>query len=53
VTLAHQAVDAKTNALTQVEAVLGQVVLENRICTRETLLTQRHVAQALGNGGGD
>jgi predicted transposase YbfD/YdcC len=52
-TLAQQAVDDKTNEITQVEAVLGQVVLENRIFTMDALLTQRHVAQAIVDGGGD
>jgi len=52
-TLAQQAVDAKTNEITQVEVVLGQVVLENRIFTMDALLTQRHVAQAIVDGGGD
>jgi hypothetical protein len=52
-TLAQQAVDDKTNAITQVEVVLGQVVLENRVFTMDALLTQRHVAQAIVDGGGD
>lgn len=52
-TLAQQAVDDKTNAITQVETVLRQLVLPGRICTMDALLTQRHVAQTLVAGGGD
>ena len=52
-TLAQQAVDDKTNEITQVEAVLEQVVLANRICTMDALLTQRQVAQAIVDRGGD
>ena len=52
-TLAQQAVSDKTNAMMQVEAVLRQLVLPGRVFTRDALLTQRHVAQALVDGGGD
>jgi predicted transposase YbfD/YdcC len=53
VTLAQQAVSDKTNEITQVEAVLRQLVLPGRVFTMDALLTQRHVAQAIVDGGGD
>lgn len=43
----------KTNEMTQVEAVLRQLVLPGRVFTMDALLTQRHVAQAIVDGGGD
>ncbi len=52
-TLAQQAVDEKTNAITQVETVLRQLVLQDRVVTMDALLTQRHVAQTIVDGGGD
>ena len=52
-TLAQQAVDDKTNEITQVETVLGQLVLKERVVTMEALLTQRHVAQTIVDQGGD
>jgi len=52
-TLAQQAVDAKTNEITQVETVLRQLVLKDRVLTMDTLLTQRHVAQTIVDAGGD
>src|SRR6266571_4987978 len=52
-TLAQQAVDAKTNEITQVETVLRQLVLEGRVFTMDALLTQRHVAQTIVDNGGD
>jgi predicted transposase YbfD/YdcC len=52
-TLTQQAVDAKTNEITQVETVLRQLVLKDRVVTMDALLTQRHVAQAIVNEGGD
>jgi predicted transposase YbfD/YdcC len=52
-TLTQQAVDAKTNEMTQVETVLRQLVLKDRVVTMDALLTQRHVAQAIGDEGGD
>ena len=52
-TLAQQAVDDKTNAITQVETVLSQLVLPGRVFTMDALLTQRQVAQTLVAGGGD
>src|SRR5256884_5375333 len=52
-TLAQQAVDAKTNEITQVETVLRQLVLKDRVITMDALLTQRHVAQTIVDKGGD
>jgi predicted transposase YbfD/YdcC len=52
-TLARQAVDDKTNELTQVETVLRQLVLQGRVLTMDALLTQRHVAQTIVDAGGD
>ena len=52
-TLAQQAVDAKTNEITQIEAVLRQIVLQDRVVTMDALLTQRHVAQTIVDEGGD
>jgi predicted transposase YbfD/YdcC len=52
-TLTQQAVDAKTNEITQVETVLRQLVLKDRVVTMDALLTQRHVAQAIVDEGGD
>src|SRR5437588_2786231 len=52
-TLAQQAVDAKTNEITQVETVLRQFVLKDRVLTMDALLTQRHVAQTIVDEGGD
>jgi hypothetical protein len=52
-TLAQQAVSDKTKEMTQVEAVRRQRVLPGRVCTMDALVTQRHVAQTIGEGGGD
>ena len=52
-TLAQQAVDDKTNEITQVETVLRQLVLKARVFTMDALLTQRHVAQTIVDEGGD
>jgi predicted transposase YbfD/YdcC len=52
-TLAQQAVDAKTNEITQVETVLRQIVLQDRVVTMDALLTQRSVAQTIVDEGGD
>jgi predicted transposase YbfD/YdcC len=52
-TRAQQAVSDKTNEIMQVEAVLRQLVLPGRVFTMDALLTQRHVAQAIVDGGGD
>ena len=52
-TLTQQAVDAKTKEITQVETVLRQIVLKDRVVTMDALLTQRHVAQTIVDEGGD
>ena len=52
-TLAQQAVDDKTNEITQVETVLHHLVLQGRVCTMDALLTQRQVAQTIVEKGGD
>jgi predicted transposase YbfD/YdcC len=52
VTLAQHAVDDKTNEITAVETLLGQLVLEGRMVTMDALLTQRHVAQPIVDKGG-
>jgi hypothetical protein len=53
VTLAQHAVDDKTNAITAVETIVQQLVLEGRIVTMDALLTQRHIAQTMVEKGGD
>ena len=53
VTLAQHAVDDKTNAITAVETLLQQLVLEGRIVTMDALLTQRHSAQTIVDKGGE
>ena len=52
-TLAQQAVDDKTNAITQVEPGLRQRVLPGRVVPMDALLTPRQVAQTIVAGGGD
>jgi predicted transposase YbfD/YdcC len=52
-TLAQQAVDDKTNEITQVETVLRQLVLKDRVVTMDALLTQRYVAQTIVDADGD
>ena len=52
-TLTQQAVDAKTNEITQVETVLRALVLPGRVVTMDALLTQRHGAQTMVDKGGD
>lgn len=51
--LRQQAVDDNTNAMKAVETVLQQIGLRGRLLTMEALLTQRHVAQTIVEGGGD
>ncbi len=53
VTLAHHAVDDKTNEIIAVETLVHQLVLEGRVMTMDALLTQRHVAQTIVDKGGD
>jgi hypothetical protein len=52
-TLPHQAVDAKTHAITQAETVVRPLVLQDRVGTLDALRPQRHVAQTSGDEGGD
>jgi len=52
-TLTQPAVAAKTNEITEVETVLGAIVLTGRIVTMDALLTQRQVAQTIVEAGGD
>jgi predicted transposase YbfD/YdcC len=52
-TLAHQAVADKTHEIPQVETGLRQLVLPGRMLTMDALLTQRQVAQPIGEAGGD
>jgi predicted transposase YbfD/YdcC len=53
VTLAPQAVADKTNEITAVETVLGQMVLTGRVVTMDALLTPTAVAQTIVDAGGD
>jgi hypothetical protein len=53
VTLAQDAVDDKTNAITAVEPLLPPLVLEGRLVTMDALLTQRRIAQTIVDKGGD
>lgn len=52
-TLTQQAVAAKTNEITEVETVFGEIVLAGRIVTMDALLTQRQGAQTIVAAGGD
>jgi predicted transposase YbfD/YdcC len=52
-TLMQEAVAAKTNEIKEVETVFGQIVLTGRIVTMDALLTQRQVAQTIGEACGD
>ena len=53
VPVAQQAVDDKTTAITAVETLLQQLVLEGRMVTMDALLPQRHVAQTIVDKGGE
>ena len=52
-TLAQQAVDAKTNEITAIHDVLRSLVLAGRVITVDALLTQREVARTIVEEGGD
>jgi len=52
-TVAQQAVDAKTNEIPVLPEVLRGIVLEGRVVTMDALLTQRAVAAAIVEGQGD
>ena len=53
VTLAQQTVANKTNEITAVETVLGQIVLTGRVVMMDALLTQTAVAQTIVDAGGN
>jgi predicted transposase YbfD/YdcC len=53
VTLAQQAVEAKTNEIPVAVELLRHLVLEGRIVTMDALLTQRQIAQQVVDAGGD
>jgi predicted transposase YbfD/YdcC len=52
-TLAQCGVDSKTNEIGVVHEVLKNLVLGGRVVTMDALLTQRHVAEGILEGGGD
>jgi hypothetical protein len=53
VTLAQQAVADKTNEIPAAIDLLRQLVLAGRVVTMDALLTQRPIAQQIGEAGGD
>lgn len=53
VVMAQVAVSDSTNEIGQVDELLASLVLEGRIITADSLLTQRQVAQRILDGGGD
>ena len=46
--VAHQAVDAKTHAITAVATILGQMVPEGRMVTMDSRLNQLRMVQTMG-----
>ena len=52
-TMWQQAVADKTNEIPVLEAVLRGLLLEGRVLTVDALLTQRAIAQHIGEDGGD
>lgn len=52
-TVAQAAVDEKTNEIAVAPEVLRALVLTGRVVTMDALLTQREVARAILDGGGD
>lgn len=52
-TLGQQAVGDKTNEIPLAPVLLRSLLLEGRVVTMDALLTQREVAQAVLDGGGD
>jgi predicted transposase YbfD/YdcC len=52
-TLGQQAVEDKTNEITVAVPLLRALVLEGRVFTLDALLTQRAIAQAIIEAGGD
>jgi predicted transposase YbfD/YdcC len=53
IVLGQQAVGEKTNEIRAADALLLTLVLEGRVVTADALLTQRHVAEVIGQRGGD
>ncbi|MDT5062034.1 MAG: hypothetical protein QOH63_2493 [Acidobacteriota bacterium] len=53
VVMAQVAVEDRTNEIGQVDELLASLVLEGRIITADSLLTQREIARAIIAGGGD
>jgi predicted transposase YbfD/YdcC len=52
-TVAQEAVDDKTNEIGAVQSVWDKLILDGRVVTVDALLTQRAVAQAIVERGGD
>ena len=52
-TLAQVAVDDKTNEITAIHELLSGLIFEGRVITIDALLTQRRIAKAIMEGGGD
>ena len=53
VVLAQVAVEESTNEIGQSDELLAALVLEGRIITADSLLTQRGIAHSIIDGGGD
>jgi predicted transposase YbfD/YdcC len=53
VVIAQVAVSDRTNEIGQMDELLAALVLEGRIITADSLLTQREIAQAIIDRGGD
>jgi predicted transposase YbfD/YdcC len=53
VVMAQVAVSDRTNEIGQVDELLAALVLEGRVITVDSLLTQREIAQRIIDGGGD
>jgi len=53
VVMAQVAVEDQTNEIGQVDDLLAALVLEGRVITADSLLTQREVAQRISDCGGD
>lgn len=53
VVMAQVAVADRTNEIGQLDDLLAALVLEGRIITADSLLTQREIAQSIIDGGGD
>ena len=53
VVMAQIAVEDRTNEIGQVDELLAALVLEGRIITADSLLTQREIAKSIVDSGGD